>query len=120
MYVPSLARPASASSSATLKVLEGYVPFASYQRITAWYSAIVIATPEVPSYAPPLERLLSVMWRRAALNPLTALVEPAGLLISPTIVGLTGVRSPCAAISTRWPGQAAPGTVTSASLESQR
>src|SRR3954467_14534238 len=88
--------------------------------MTAWYTAIVIATPDVPSYAPPLERLLSVMWRRAALNPLTALVELVGLLISPTIAGLIGVRSPCAAISTRWPGQAAPGTVTSASFESHR
>ncbi len=80
------------------------MPFAAYQRSTAWYSAIVIATPDVSSYAPPLERLLSVMWRRAAPNPLVAAVEPVGLLISPTIVGLTGARSPCAAISTREPG----------------
>ena len=94
------------------------MPLASYQRMTAWYSAIVIATPDVSSYAPPLERLLSVRWRRAAPNPSTVLVEPVGLLISPTIVGLTGARSPCAAISTRWPGHAAPGTVTSASSES--
>src|SRR3954447_3290699 len=101
MYVPSLARPASASSSATLKVLEGYVPFAAYQRSRAWYSAIVSETPDVSSYAPPLLRLLSVMWRRAAPKPLLEAVEPVGLLISPTIVGLTGARSPCAAIRTR-------------------
>ena len=94
------------------------MPFAAYQRSSAWYSAIVIATPEVSSYAPPLERLLSVMWRRAAPNPLVAAVEPVGLLISPTIVGLTGARSPCAAISTREPGHPAPGIVTSASSES--
>src|SRR5215470_12070191 len=120
MYVPSLARPASASISATLKVLDGYVPFASYQRSSAWYSAIVIATPDVSSYAPPLERLLSVMWRRAAPNPSPWNVEPVGLLISPTIDGLMGARSPCAAISTRVPGHVAPGIVTSASSESQR
>src|SRR3954452_8674104 len=120
MYVPSLARPASASSRATLKVLEGYVWFALYQRSSAWYSAIVIETPDVSSYAPPLLRLLSVMWRRAAPNPLLADVDPVGLLISPTMVGLTGARSPCAAISTRWPGQVAPGMVTSASSESHR
>src|SRR4051812_8664675 len=118
MYVPSLARPASASMSATLKVLEGYVWFAAYHFSSAWYSAIVMATPEVSSYAPPLDRLLCVMWRRAAPNPSVVLREPVGLLISPTIVGLTGARSPCAATRTRTPGHAAPGIVTSALSES--
>ena len=63
--------------------------------------------------------LLSVSVRRPAPKPLTALVEPVGLLTSPTIVGETGVPSGCAASSTRWPGQVAPGIVTSASSESQ-
>src|ERR1700754_2581651 len=120
MESPFLARPESASINATLKVLAGYVPFASYHFSSAWYSAIVMATPDVSSYAPPLERLLSVRWRRAAPNPSLENVEPVGLLISPTIVGLTGARSPCAAISTREPGQVTPGIVTSASSESQR
>ena len=47
--MPSAARPAEASSSAIFSVFEGYVPLIEYQRSSAWYSPIVIVTPEVSS-----------------------------------------------------------------------
>ncbi len=103
-----------------MSVFAGYVLLAEYHSSRARYSAIVIATPDVPSYAAPLLRLLVVRCRRAAPNPKTALVEFVGLLISPTIVGETGVSSGCAASSTRWPAHVAPGIVTSASSDFQR
>src|SRR6476660_2023548 len=118
MYVPSFARPADASSSATLSVFDGYESLAWYHFSKAWYSPIVSATPEVSSYAPPLATLLSVRVRRPAPNPKTALVEFCGLFTSPTIVGDTGEPSGCAASNTRTPGHSAPGIVTSASSES--
>src|SRR4051812_33643962 len=88
----------------------GYVPFAWYQRSSAWNSAMPIASPEPASYMEPLPqlppRIADIGVALPAAAPLATLTE-------------VGVLSLCPAMSATCPAHDWPGMVTLTSLSCQ-